>query len=79
MLTEPGRTSLGADLKLLNDNAVPADCNLYDKCLKRYRAVCAAPGHVFHIATASFPRSLLSLITISCSDVCSYMRTVMVI
>ncbi len=41
LLTQPGRTTLDADLQVLARHAAPADRNLYAKCLQSYRAVCS--------------------------------------
>ncbi len=40
LLTQPGRTSLDADLQVLARHAAPADRTLYAKCLQIYRTVC---------------------------------------
>ncbi|CAL5220493.1 g2521 [Coccomyxa viridis] len=42
LLTQPGRTTLDADLQVLARHAAPADRNLYAKCLQSYRAKASA-------------------------------------
>ena len=42
ILSQPGRTSLDADLEVLARHAAPDDCKVYAFCRAVYRMVCPA-------------------------------------
>ena len=42
ILTQPGCTSLGEDLRLLASHAAPADCVYYAECQEAYQRVCCS-------------------------------------